>query len=60
MILNQIPGVVENGLFVDMCDVVVTGHGNGRVEIYDLNKGSSEDVRFGLDENVNIFADLND
>jgi hypothetical protein len=31
LVLNQIPGVVENGLFIDICDIVVIGHGDGRV-----------------------------
>lgn len=33
MMLNQIPGVVENGLFIDICDCVVLGFGDGRVEV---------------------------
>ncbi len=37
--LNQVPGVVENGLFMDICDVVVVGHGDGRIEIRDRNSG---------------------
>ncbi len=31
LVLNQIPGVVENGLFIDICDVVIVGYGDGRV-----------------------------
>ena len=27
--LNQIPGVVENGLFIDICAQVIIGHGDG-------------------------------
>jgi ribose 5-phosphate isomerase A len=34
--LNQIPGVVENGLFIDMCDIVIVGHADGRVDTYDI------------------------
>jgi ribose 5-phosphate isomerase A len=30
--LNRIPGVVENGLFLGMCDTVVIGHASGSVE----------------------------
>jgi len=37
MILNQIPGVVENGLFIDICDAVVIGHGDGSVRVEDLD-----------------------
>lgn len=31
--LNAIPGVVDNGLFVGMADVVVVGRSNGEVEV---------------------------
>ena len=31
--LNQIPGIVENGLFLDMCDTVIIGYANGTVEM---------------------------
>ena len=44
MVLNQIPGVVENGLFIDICDIVVIGHGDGRVEVRDVNAGTLEEV----------------
>ena len=30
--LNQVPGVVENGLFVDICDLIVLGASDGTVE----------------------------
>ncbi|SNR26131.1 ribose-5-phosphate isomerase RpiA [Puniceibacterium sediminis] len=39
MALNQIAGVVENGLFIDICDLVVIGHIDGRVELCDINAG---------------------
>ncbi|MES1935407.1 ribose-5-phosphate isomerase RpiA [Salinisphaera hydrothermalis] len=32
-LFNQIPGVVENGLFVDICDEIVIGHFDGSSEI---------------------------
>jgi ribose 5-phosphate isomerase A len=56
--LNQIPGVVENGLFIDICDTVVIGHGDGRVEIRDINAGTATDERIDLLDDGNIFADL--
>ena len=31
--LNQIPGVVENGLFLGMADLAILGHGDGETEI---------------------------
>jgi ribose 5-phosphate isomerase A len=33
--LNKLPGVVENGLFVNMTDIVVVGHSDGSVEVKD-------------------------
>ena len=39
LVLNQIPGVVENGLFIDICDIVVIGHADGRVTVRDINAG---------------------
>ncbi|NRP12405.1 Ribose-5-phosphate isomerase A [Aliiroseovarius sp. xm-m-379] len=58
MVLNQIPGVVENGLFIDICDVVVVGHGDGRVEVIDINEGTFEEDRIEFVETDNIFKDL--
>jgi len=58
LVLNQIPGVVENGLFIDICDAVVIGHGDGRVEVRDINKGTSEAERFDFLEDDNLFGDL--
>ena len=58
MVLNQIPGVVENGLFIDICDTVVVGHGDGRVEVIDINAGTREEGRIEFTETDNIFADL--
>ena len=58
LVLNQIPGVVENGLFIDICDIVVIGHGDGRVTVRDINTGRVEDATVDLAESANIFADL--
>ncbi len=60
LVLNQIPGVVENGLFIDICDVVVIGYGDGRVEIRDINKGSVEQGRVDFLDSDNIFRDVAD
>lgn len=56
--LNQIPGVVENGLFIDICDYVVLGHEDGRVSVQDLDRGVFEDKRPVFDPNAPVFADL--
>ena len=58
LVLNQIPGVVENGLFIDICDVVVVGHPDGRVVVRDINAGTTEDDRVEFVPPENIFADL--
>jgi ribose 5-phosphate isomerase A len=58
LVLNQIPGVVENGLFIDICDAVVIGHGDGRVEVRDITAGTVETDRIDVAGGDNIFADL--
>lgn len=60
LVVNQIPGVVENGLFVDICDVVVIGHGDGRVEVRDLSMGTIENERIEFVETDNIFSNVSD
>ena len=60
LVLNQIPGVVENGLFIDICDILITGYGDGRVEVIDINKGESNETRFDFADEDNIFSDLGD
>jgi ribose 5-phosphate isomerase A len=57
MVLNQIPGVVENGLFIDICDIVIIGHGDGRVVVRDINTGDMQDDRVDFVPSDNIFAD---
>lgn len=58
MVINQMPGVVENGLFIDICDVVVVGYGDGRVEVRDINAGTVEKERLDFVESDNLFTDL--
>lgn len=58
MILNQMPGVVENGLFIDICDTVVIGFGDGRVELRDINAGTVTHDRIDVVENENLFTDI--
>ncbi|MEM8775522.1 MAG: ribose-5-phosphate isomerase RpiA [Pseudomonadota bacterium] len=60
MVINQMPGVVENGLFIDICDVVVLGYGDGRVETRDINEGTVEEDRLDFVETENLFTDLQD
>lgn len=58
LVLNQIPGVVENGLFIDICDVVVIGHADGRVTVRDINAGAEHESRIDFAPSDNIFRDL--
>jgi ribose 5-phosphate isomerase A len=60
LVLNQIPGVVENGLFIDICDIVVIGHPDGRVTVRDVNAGSEHDDRIEFAPADNIFSDMAD
>lgn len=60
MALNQIPGIVENGLFIDICDTVVIGYGDGRAEVRDLNAGTVEEIALDFVESDNLFTDLAD
>lgn len=60
LVLNQIPGVVENGLFIDICDMVIVGHGDGHVDVTDITNDTREELRFDVLDDDNIFADLND
>lgn len=58
--LNQVPGVVENGLFLDVVDAIVIGHGDGRVEVRDVNHGTVEHEYIDILLNENLFADIED
>ncbi len=60
MVINQIPGVVENGLFIDICDIVIIGNGDGRVEVKDINEGTTEESVVDFLETDNVFSDLAD
>ncbi|MBB3712094.1 ribose 5-phosphate isomerase A [Limimaricola variabilis] len=57
--LNQIAGVVENGLFVDICDTLILGHGDGKVERFELD-GAAEVTQFDFLAADNIFTDISD
>lgn len=58
LVLNQVPGLVENGLFIDICDIIVIGHGSGKVEIVDINEGTREEDQIDFADAENMFADI--
>lgn len=60
LVLNQVPGVVENGLFIDICDKVVVGYGDGRVELRDINAGTVELDQLLGGAKDNLFSDFSD
>lgn len=60
LVINQMPGVVENGLFIDICDAVVIGYGDGRVEVRDINQGTVATERLDFVESDNLFSDLSE
>ena len=59
-VINQIPGVVENGLFIDICDVVIVGYGDGRVTTRDITNNAANVIRFDILDDDNIFVDISD
>jgi hypothetical protein len=45
--INQIPGKERKRLFIDICDIVVVGHGDGcRVEVRDITGSSRSCIDF--------------
>ncbi len=60
MLLNQIPGVVENGLFLDICDSVVIGHQDGRVDVISQNETLNSGANNAADTSENIFRENSD
>ncbi|MCV2865428.1 ribose-5-phosphate isomerase RpiA [Defluviimonas sp. WL0075] len=60
LMLNQVPGVVESGLFVDICDRVVIGHSDGRVEVRDIHDLSVKVMELPVGDTTNIFSNIGD
>lgn len=58
LVLNQVPGVVENGLFIDICDCVVVGFPDGRVETRDISTGARQIEQIVFEDEENIFSDV--
>lgn len=55
--LNQIPGVVENGLFLDICDIVVIGDADGMVDVRDKHAGTSSRMHIDLSVAPSLLSD---
>jgi ribose 5-phosphate isomerase A len=42
LLINQVPGVVENGLFIDTADIVILGRPSGETRVFDLEDEEDE------------------
>ncbi|MGB5870178.1 MAG: ribose-5-phosphate isomerase RpiA [Albidovulum sp.] len=60
LVLNQVPGVVENGLFMDICDLVIIGHSDGSTELIEAQEGVLEGLKNAPIGADNLFADIGD
>ena len=57
LVLSQVPGVVEHGLFVDMADVAILGRPDGGVDVRDARGGVRSEP---AEEAGGLFDDLPD
>jgi len=58
LLLNQIPGVVENGLFIDIADVLVTGRHDGSVQLRDVADGTVKREHVEIRDDDEVFAQM--
>lgn len=56
--INQIPGVVENGLFIDMCGAVVVGNEDGTVRTEWKSGEAAEERDMMNSTKENLFSDI--
>lgn len=56
--LNQIPGLVENGLFINISDLIVIGHPDGRSELIEACPGVADEMCLPRQRQDNPFADI--
>ena len=61
LVINQIPGVVENGLFIDICDVVVIeAMATARSRCATSMPAPLKKTGLILSKSDNLFTDLSD
>lgn len=60
VMLNQIPGVVETGLFIEIADVAILGRTTGETRIIDLDSGETLLAPVAPDEEESLFRRLDD
>ncbi|HEU0221001.1 MAG TPA: ribose-5-phosphate isomerase RpiA [Paracoccaceae bacterium] len=56
--LNQIPGVVETGLFIEIADLAVIGYATGEVKVIDLDEGETVFAPRSREEEESLFRRL--
>lgn len=56
--LNQLPGVVENGLFINICQAVIVGNADGTVTTEWKDGSAPEVTQMMPDADKNLFADI--
>lgn len=60
MVLNQVPGVVENGLFLNMCDTLIMGKSDGTVEVHEMASGTVAHEQVDVARAENLFEGISD
>jgi len=58
--LNQLPGVVENGLFINICSAVIVGNADGSVTTEWKDGTATEVTQMMPLAETNLFADIGD
>ena len=48
--INNLPGVVEHGIFIGLCDEVFVGKSNGAVDVHSKKTKASFSYKIDLDE----------
>jgi ribose 5-phosphate isomerase A len=56
--LNQIPGLVENGLFINMSDLIIVGHDDGSSDLIEAQPGTLAAMSAPRNRAADPFADI--
>jgi len=53
--LNLVPGVVENGLFINSCDILILGEKEGKVSVHEPSRNMVSSRNVDLDQMFHEF-----
>jgi len=53
--LNLVPGVVENGLFINSCDILILGEKGGKVSVHEPSRNMVSSRNVDLDQMFHEF-----